>query len=138
MIIFYPIVHAIFKIDKRIVHPAKVPFVIKSEPAPVGALGNSRIRTGILRSQNDRRIHSLKSAVHILQKLKCISINSTSGITLPVYDIAYGVHSKSVKMIFLQPVISAGLQVTLNLSAGVIEILASPFAVSDIAVRIFI
>ena len=59
-------------------------------------------------------------------------------IALPVNQAADRIHSQTVKMILLEPIVGRGLKKTGHLSARMDEMAAAPFALSNIFVRIFI
>ena len=72
------------------------------------------------------------------QKFYTVPVHATVFIALPVNQIADGIHTQSVHMILLQPVIRTGLKETSHLASGMIKVTASPFTLSYILMRIFI
>ena len=94
---------------KGVIHPAHIPFVIKAQSSVLNLLGGSLVICGVLGTEHGTWVSLLKSLVHGTDKFYRTLIHPSVRITHPVDDTAYGVHSETIKMILLKPVVSCTL-----------------------------
>ena len=137
MIIFRAVFRCGAEIIEGVIHPSHIPFIIEAKTALIDRISYFRERSGIFGSENDGRMHSLQSLIHILEKFHCIQVDTTCRIALPVDRTADRIHADTVHMKFTDPVVGAGLQKAFCFSAGVHEIAASPFTDTDSGIWIF-
>ena len=138
MIIVCTIFRTSTEIVQGIVHPAHVPFIVKSKTALGNRIGNFREGSGIFGCEDRRWVEILESLVHVLKELYCIQVYPTSRVALPVDRAADRIHTDTVHVEFTHPVIGTGLQETSCFAAGMHKVAASPFADTDSRVRILI
>ena len=117
-----------FEVVQRIVHPAKVPLVVKAQAAVFHGGGHFFKVGGILGNQHGGGVALLQPLVHILQEFQGRAVHTAGGVTLPVDQAADGIHAQAVCVEGAQPVISGRLQKAADFAAGVHEIAAAPFA----------
>ena len=123
---------------QRIVHPAKVPFVVEAQTILRCRFCCPGKRSGVLRDQHCIRIKALQAFIHTLHKVHGVMIDPSSAVSLPVDQVADSIKSKSIEMILVKPECAGRLQEGAHIPAGVHEVAAAPFAVPDCGVRILI
>ena len=133
-----PLVRSLHKIIQRIVHPAKIPLIIKSQAAFFRRLCAAGIGCAVLSDQHGCRMQLMETGIHFFQKLHCCLVYAAQLISHPVDHTADGVHAQTVKMILFKPVVGSRLHKAGYLAAGKNEIAAAPFGVRDITDGIFI
>ena len=138
MIVLCSVLRTCLEIFQGIMHPSHVPFIVKSKPALIDRLGHILEICRILCRQKASRISSLQFLIHQFDELHSVSIDTALFISLPVNDPADGIHTQTIKMVFLQPVICRRLQKASHLSAGMHKVAAAPFTDPHICMRIFI
>ena len=132
------LIRLLHKIVQSVIHPAKVPLVIKSETAQPGRLRPARIGCGILRNQHGGRMESVKTFIQLLQEIDGCLVHTALLIAHPVDNTAYGIHAQTVEMVLRQPVIGCGHHEAHDFPAGIDEISSSPLAVGDVTCRILV
>ena len=127
-----------FKIIQRIVHPAKIPFIIESQSIVFYRSRHFQKRCRIFCNEHRSRMQFLQSCIHIFHKCKRTRIHAPIRLSLPVNRTADCIHSYSVKMILFQPVICGRLQKAADFPSGIIKISCSPLTVCHITLHILI
>ena len=133
-----PLIRSFLEIIQCIIHPAKIPLVVKSQTAVFDLFRAAGIGCAVLRDQNSRGVTSVDSGIHFFQELHSCLIDTAQFISHPINDTADRVHPQAVKVIFGQPVISGRLHEAGHFAAGENKVAAAPLTVGDIAGRIFI
>ena len=80
----------------------------------------------------------MNSLIHVLQEFNRCLIHSASLIAHPVNDTADRIHTQTVEMILRQPVICRRLHERHDLAPRIDKVACTPFAVRDVACRIFV
>ena len=120
-----------------VVHPAHIPFIIKTKTALTGRFRDPGIIGRIFGNEDAAGIPAFDPGIHSFHKVYGIAVDTTAFIALPVQDPADGIHAQTVEMVSLQPVVGAGLEKAADLSPGMHEIITAPLADTNIRVRIF-
>jgi hypothetical protein len=99
---------AIFLIDRvlgiileGIIHPAKIPLVVKAESLFKHPLCDMSVGRRIFSNGHNSRKKSMKISVSALNKFNSTGVFSALAIAFPVDDIAYSIHSESIYMVQL-------------------------------------
>ena len=120
-----------------VVHPAHIPFIIKTKTALTGRFRDPGIIGRIFGNEDAAGIPAFDPGIHSFHKVYGIAVDTTAFIALPVQDPADGIHAQTVEMVSLHPVVGAGLEKAADLSPGMHEIITAPLADTNIRVRIF-
>ena len=80
----------------------------------------------------------LQTAVHALQKVQRRAVDAAVRVALPVDEPGHRVHAQAVGVEHPQPVIGAGLDEALDLTAGVHKVTAAPLALAHSGCRVLI
>ena len=119
---------------ERVVHPAHVPFVIEAEAALVHWCGDAGIVGGVLGNEHGALVEVAQTTVHVAHELHGRRVHAERLVALTIDDAADGVHAQAVEVVGTEPVVCRALQEGANLSALVVEVVASPLAHGHVAV----
>ena len=126
------------EIVQRVIHPAQIPLVVKSEAALVHRLCAARIGRGVLGDQHGGRMELMQAEIHLLEEIQVEFVDAAALIAHPVDQAAHRIHSQAVKVILREPVVGGRLHKAGHLPAREQEIAASPLAVRHVGGRILI
>ena len=126
------------EIGQGVVRPAQVPLVVEAQAAFLCRAGHPGEGGGILGNEDGAGFPVFQAAVHLLQKTDAVLVFAPGRVSLPVDQIADGVHPQPVRVKFPQPVEGRRLQKAPHLSPGMDEVAAAPLAASRRRVGIFI
>ena len=126
------------EIGQGVVHPAKIPFVVKAKSALPDSLSNTLVRGRIFCKKQAFRDTLFQSLVHGADKFKSSQVLAAVCVSLPVDQVSYRIHAKSVEVEFSQPVICGGLQEAAYLTSGMHKVAAAPFVASNCHVGVLV
>ncbi len=132
------LVRLLHKVVERVIHPAKIPLIIKTEPALPGGFRSSLKGSGVLRDQHRGRMECAEPLIHLAQEFDGGLIFSAPLVAHPVDHPADRVHPETVKVILRQPVICCRLHEAGRLPAGINKVPGPPLAVRHVARGILI